>query len=154
MRLPATMFDYPEAREAFGDKAELIRPKAVILSYPVTVALEHAHKGSFMNLFGKPYGEIAREDLEHVSLDLAVTERTSPAYIWHTLEDTTVPPEGSIMLASALKAKGINFMLDIYPYGPHAIALGSEVTAIGEPQRLQPLAAVWADRARAWFETL
>ena len=150
----ATMFDYPEVKAEFGEKARMIRPDGVILSYPVTVALENAHKGSFVNLLGKPYDELSEEQLAHVSLDLAVSEESSPMFIWHTVGDETVPPQGSLMLAEALRRNNVPFMLNIYPYGPHAIALGTEVTKFGKESNIQPLAAVWAQRADEWIKTL
>lgn len=150
----ATMFEYPEVKSAFGDKAEMIRPEGVILSYPVTVALKNAHQGSFRNLFGMPYEDIPEDRLAYVSLDLAVTEKSSPMYIWHTAGDKGVPPQGSVMLAMALKKKNVPFMLNIFPYGPHAIALGTKVTECGNPERIQPLAEGWTALAHTWLETL
>ena len=150
----ATMFAYPEVTSEFGDKARMIRPDAVVLSYPVTVALEHAHKGSFTNLFATPYDKIDGESLRRVSLDLAVTEDSSPMFIWHTVEDKTVPPQGSMMLAAALRAKGVPFMLNMYPYGPHAVGIAREHAVFGAPERIRPLAAVWPERADQWIKSL
>lgn len=150
----ATMFNYPEAVEFFGDKAENIRPKAVVLSYPVTVAFEKTHFKSFENLLGKPYCEITDEQKKKFSLDSAASSESSPMFLWHTAEDDLVPADGTIRLAAALQEKRVPYMLEIYPYGPHGVALANSVTECGNPAFVQPLAEVWVDRACAWFKTL
>ena len=150
----AAMFEYDEVKALFGEKAPLIRPTGAILSYPVTVAFENAHKGSFINLFGKPYEEITDEEKRKVSLDFAVSEKTSPMYIWHTAEDQVVPVQGSLRLAHVLKNKGVPFMLSVFPYGPHAIGLGNEITKRGNDVNVQPIAAVWVEQACSWMKTV
>ena len=150
----ATMFDYPEIKEAFGERSKLIRPDGAILSYPVTVAYGKAHFGSFVNLLGKQYSEITDEEKRRFSLDCAVSKRTAPMFLGHTVEDALVPVEGTLQLAAALRDKRIPFMMEIYPYGPHGLALSNEITECGQPALNQPMARCWVDRACAWIETL
>ncbi len=150
----ATMFEYPEVFAEFGEKAKLVRPRAVVLSYPVTTAFDDAHKGSFQNLYRKPYEDITETDLRRVSLEFTVSEKSSPMFIWHTREDKTVPVEGSIKLALAAAKCGIPLMMSVFPYGPHAIGLGTEETSRGSSENIQPLASGWVDTACEWMRTL
>ena len=149
----ATMFDYPEVKGTFGTKARMIRPTGAILSYPVTIARENTHIGSFDNLLGKPLGEYTEDEVNKFSIDTAVTSETSPMFLWHTVEDKTVPIEGTLKLGLALTAANVTYKMSIYPYGPHGIALGTEVTKNGASS-VQPLASSWTAEADAWMKTL
>lgn len=150
----ANMYEYPEIKERFGDKTALIRPDAVVLCYPVAVACENTHVRSFQNLIGKPYAEITEEEKLRFSLDSTINDNTPPMFLWHTAEDVLVPVEGTLRLAIALQDKGIPYMLDIYPYGPHGLALANEITECGNPLMVQPIAEGWIDKACRWFKTL
>lgn len=52
-----------------------------------------------------------------MSLEKQVTENTPPAFIWHTFTDNVVPSENSMLFAMALKEKGVNCELHIFPTG-------------------------------------
>lgn len=149
----ATMFDYPEVKAVFGDKAGMIRPTGAILSYPVTVTEGKPHPGSFKNLLGKPLSEYTEEELKKFSIASAVTPNTSPMFLWHTVEDETVPVEGTLKLGLALTAAGVNYQMSIYPYGPHGIALATEVSK-GAGSHVQPIASSWTSEADTWMKTL
>ena len=150
----ATMFDYPEVKEAFGDKNRMIKPKGAILSYPVTIARQKTHVGSFNNLLKKPLEDYTEAEVKRFSLDTAVTPESSPMFIWHTVEDKVVPVEGSLRLGLALTAANVPYRLSIYPYGPHGLALSNEITANGNPAYIQPIAEDWCEQADEWMKTL
>ncbi|MBQ9071318.1 MAG: alpha/beta hydrolase [Clostridia bacterium] len=150
----ATMFNYPEVKEAFGDKHMMIKPKGVVLSYPVTIARPNTHVGSFKNLLKKPLEEYTEEEIRKLSLDTAVTSESSPMFVWHTAEDAVVPVEGSLRLGLALSAAKVPYRLAIYPYGPHGVALANEITAGNNPAFIQPIAEAWCEQADEWIKTL
>ena len=149
----ATMFDYPEVKEAFGEKARMIRPTGAILSYPVTIARANTHIGSFNNLLGKPLSEYTEAEVNKFSIDTAVTSESSPMFLWHTVEDKTVPIEGTLKLGLALTAARVPYQMSIYPYGPHGISLATEVS-MNDPSHVQPIAASWTAEADVWMKTL
>ena len=149
----ATMFEYPEVKEAFGEKAAMIRPTGVILAYPVTITRDNTHAPSFKNLTGKPLSEFTDAERDKFSLDTAVTENTSPMFLWHTVEDQLVPVEGTLKLGLALTKAKVPYKMSIYPYGPHGIALGTKITYTGAPS-LQPLADSWTSEADAWMQSI
>lgn len=150
----ATMYGYPELKEVFGDKSLLIKPTGVILAYPVTVAGVNTHQATFRNLLGKPLSEYTENEINRLSLERVVDEKTSPMFIWHTVEDKTVPVVGSLILATALTKAGVPYKLSIYPYGPHGIALSNDVTRFGRDDFVQPLASGWTREAYEWMKTL
>jgi len=100
------------------------RPDALILSYPVISAGEFQHKGSFKNLLGEDASE---KMIEFMSLEKHVTEKTPPAFLWHTAEDAGVPAENSMLFAQALSKHNIPYELHIFPNGRHGLGLAPEL---------------------------
>lgn len=150
----ATMYEYPEVIAVFGSKSEMIRPTAVVLSYPVTTANANTHSGTFKNLLGKPLDEYTEEEKNKFSIDSAVTSASSPMFLWHTAEDDAVPVEGTLKLGLALTEAGVKYKLSIYPYGPHGLALANDITNRGRAEWVQPMAQRWTKEADEWIKTL
>ena len=150
----STMFDYPEVKAVLGDGYKKARPTGAILSYPVTVMTGKTHINSFKNLLGRPSAVFTEEEIGRYSLDRVVKEDSSPMFIWHTAEDTCVPPEGSLKLGLALIAAKVPFRLSMFPYGPHGVALSNSVTECGNSAWVQPMAERWVDEADEWMKSL
>ncbi len=123
------------------------RPAGMILAYPVISSGEYAHRGSIENILHDEKDDEAA--LLKVSLETRVDENTVPTFLWHTREDTTVPVENSLLLATALAKNNIPFEMHIYPYGGHGISLANRV--VGAPL---PTAAQWFSAALTWMETI
>lgn len=100
-----------------------LRPDFGVLCYPVITSRgPHAHAGSMRNLAG----DAAKDALlEELSCEKHVTEKTPSCFLWHTVEDATVPVENSLLFASALRQQGIPFELHVYPYGAHGLGLAA-----------------------------
>lgn len=131
--------------------AEELRPRGIMLSYPViTSDPEYAHMGSFENLLGEAYDTLA----DKVSVEKQVTEKMPPCFIWHTLDDDTVPVENSLMLTKALHGKGISAELHIFPEGVHGLSLASPVVEREDGSGVQSECARWIELADAWLERL
>lgn len=97
------------------------RPDFGVLCYPVvTMLLPHGHTASRANLLGP--GSVDDLALD-VSIDRRVSPRTPPCFIWHTVEDASVPVEHSLGLASALREVGVPFELHTYTRGRHGLGL-------------------------------
>lgn len=141
----ATMYDYPEVKAAFGDDYILAKPTGAILGYPVTTLNTNNHVGSFKNLLGKSEEDITEEERHRYSIDTAVNENSSPIYIWHTVEDTLVAHEGTLLTLSAIAKAGIPHMASIFPYGPH----GGDM--YGKNKEFVPL---WRTMSDEWMKTL
>lgn len=123
---------------------DLIRPSAIVLSYPVSVSFDPtvSHMGSFYNLTGKN-----EELINRLSLEKCVNSFSSPAFIWHTQEDTCVPVEGSLHLAFAYKKNKVPFCLHVYDKGGHGLSTATE--EVNTPN-LQ--AATWISLSVEWLK--
>lgn len=150
----ASMYSYPEIKKAYGEDYKKVRPTASVLSYPVTVMTGPTHIASFKNLLGKPNADFTEEEINRYSLDRVVGDGTAPMYLWHTVEDTCVPVQGTLLLAHALTEAKVPYRLSIFPYGNHGMGLGTPVTADGVKSFDQPMAAVWTAEVHEWIKTL
>lgn len=101
-------------------------PNAAILSYPVITSGEFTHKGtpdrggSLECLLGN---DMCDELMDKFSIEKHITSDFPPTFLWHTVEDMSVPIENSLMLMSALKKSGVSFEAHIYPHGGHGLSL-------------------------------
>ncbi len=140
-------YDWPEVREVFPDSKPV---KASILSYPViTGDPRYSHPGSFQNLSGQEAPDA--EVLARFSCHTMVSDRTPPAFLWHTTEDTTVPVMNSLLYAQALTAHKIPYALHIYPHGWHGLGTVDDQTNGPLPETVQ-LAAGWLPELKKWLK--
>ena len=114
-----TLFNEERFLKAFG-RDDDIRPNAMVLSYPVITADEFAHQGSICNVSGS---EVGTEDYKWFGLNEHVDAQTPPTFLWHTAEDTCVPVENSLKMATALSAAKVPFEMHILPEGQHGISV-------------------------------
>ncbi len=103
----------------FGKEAD-IRPDAMILGYPVITADEYGHVVTLENVSG---AKRETKKYKWFGLEQHVNAETSPAFIWHTAEDSIVPVENSLKLSLALANEKIPFELHIFPHGPHGMSV-------------------------------
>ncbi len=97
------------------------RPDFGILCYPVISLKEGlTHMGSRTALLGDnpPAGLV-----DSLSNETQVTASTPPCFLFHTVADTAVPAENSLVFASALRKAGVPFDLHLYQKGVHGIGL-------------------------------
>jgi acetyl esterase/lipase len=116
------------------------RPDFAILCYPViTLRPPFAHMGSRHNLLGDKADEALVTSLcNHEQ----VTDKTPPTFLFHTSEDTAVPPENSLLFYQALRKNKVPCELHIYEKGPHGVGL-----AVG-----RGAASQWPDQLAAWLK--
>src|SRR5215204_2341766 len=114
------------------------RPDLMILIYPVITMGEFTHQGSKKNLLGeKPTGDL----IKLYSNEQQVTKETPPTFLVHTMTDTAVPVENSLMFLSAVRKVGVPFEFHLYEQGPHGFGLAPT----------NPILASWADRCADWL---
>ncbi len=117
------------------------RPDFAVLCYPVvTLRPPFAHMGSRRNLLGDKPDEALVTSLCN---DEQVTAKTPPTFLFHTSEDTAVPPENSLLFYAALRKHKVPCELHIYEKGPHGVGL-----AVGRGP-----ASMWPDQLAAWLKT-
>lgn len=140
-------FDCEEVRAVFPESKPV---KASILCYPVITAQEgHCHKGSFNNLVG--HFPLTEEEDKKFSCHRLVTDRTPPAFVWHTAEDKAVPVISSLLYAQALAEHKISFALHIYSHGFHGLSTADEQTNAPLSAATQ-LAADWLPAVKKWLK--
>jgi acetyl esterase/lipase len=103
---------------------EDVRPKLGILLYPViTLGPPSAHTGSRNNLSPDPADETWAARL---STQLHVTSTTPPTFLFHTVDDASVPVENALMYCAALREKGIPFEAHLFERGRHGVGLAPD----------------------------
>ncbi len=129
------------------------KPTGIMPIYPVITAdPRHRHFSSFQFLLGTK--EPTEEQLNEVSLEKHVDERSAPCYLVHTANDEAVPVMNSLLFAEAYAACGQPFELHIYPDSPHGMALGNDITAIGVEKWSGRNLEKWVENAILWAELL
>lgn len=124
------------AARAGLDPAEVRRPDAAVLCYPVVSMTRHPHIGSRLNLLGDVEDAAARA----LSVEDRVDAGTPPTFLWHTADDASVAVEHSLLATAALRRHGVPVELHVYPHGRHGLGL-----APGHP------AAAWTDALLPWL---
>ncbi len=146
-----TLWNDPVVRDALGiDRGDLPeginRPTATILGYPVisarTPAADPWLSTSIATLTGiEDYR--GHPEADRYSLELHVDATTSPAFIWHTADDDSVPIESTLVYATALSRAGVPFEYHVYPHGPHGLSLATATTSAGNPAYERADVAEW-----------
>jgi acetyl esterase/lipase len=144
----ATLFKDKFVVEYLKDKAELARPDAVILSYPVITTKKETHGGTARVVSN------GKQDIrEYMSLEDRVTKDSVPAFIWATVDDGCVPCENSLMMASAYKKNGVPFELHIFESGVHGLSLCTRETArTDDDELINAPVEKWFKMSMTWLK--
>ena len=135
LALSAAVLDIP------GETAQQ-RPNAVILGYPVITAGEFAHRGSFVQLAGSE--DAAAQQV--FTLEDKVTSDTPPVFVWHTMEDKTVPVENTLLLLAALRRAGVPCEAHLFEKGAHGTSISTAEVDAADPHR-----AHWVALCLEWL---
>ena len=82
----------------------------------------HVHLGSRTELLGSSPSE---EQMRRYSMDEGIQVDT-PAFLAHALDDETVPPENSLAMTAALRARGTPVECHLFEDGGHGFGVGSQ----------------------------
>ena len=119
------------------------RPDAVILGYPVITAGTFAHSGSFAMLSGS-------EDpaaWQAFGLEEKITPAVPPVFVWHTMEDQTVPVENTLLLIHALRRAGVPCEAHLFQSGRHGTSISTAEVNAADAHR-----AHWVQLAVEWLD--
>jgi len=128
-----------------------------ILAYPVVTGNpKYSHVQSIQNLLGADCS-IAR--IHAVSLERHVPKNMPPIFLWHTMDDQSVPVENSLLLLEALKKKAIPTEAHFFPSGRHGLSLANAETVFSEEDPLvfaetNQHVSTWFAMAIAWIHSL
>lgn len=100
---------------------EPIKAAVAAYMYPV-IQMDgpFVHAGSRTQLLG---ANPTPEQLRAYSLDRDVNPQTPPVFLAHALNDVAVPPENSLAMLAALRAKGIASECHLFESGNHGFGL-------------------------------
>ena len=138
-----TMWDNDEIEKILGMEKGYNRPTGMILSYAVTSIDVHGHKSSFQKILGNNR-DLGAE--RAVSPDYQVSEKTVPAFIWHTRTDEGVSVRHALVFAKRLADQNIPFEMHIYPEGKHGASLCNEIVG-----RFYPAVNDWTYDCVRWM---
>lgn len=140
-----TMYDCPEVADIAP--GAVLRPDALGLCYPVSVAWGKTHSGSFEKVSGGDEKLAMR-----LSIDKQVRPDMPPVYIWHTRDDQAVPVRNSLVLAQALEEAGVDFSVHICHSGKHGLATADDLAY--PAHQIPPMSGDifgWEDRMIRFF---
>ncbi|MDO5022329.1 MAG: alpha/beta hydrolase [Eubacteriales bacterium] len=138
----------PFYSKQLGLTAEDVKPNALILGYPVLTSGPFAHEGSIRTLAGKG------SDRLMLSLELQVDSDTPPTFLFHTVGDSVVPVENSLLFAKQLKLYRVPFEMHLFQEGGHGLSLANaEVYDKDNPMIGLPFEN-WVKLFDAWFKRL
>lgn len=131
-----------------GTDLQAHRPNAAVLCYPVITAGEYAHRGSFDRL-------APRAEQNAYSVETLVGASMPPTFVWHTLDDETVPVENTLLLLAALRRADVPHEAHLFPHGVHGLALADYETADPANGRLPDRhVARWQGLCAEWLKGL
>jgi acetyl esterase/lipase len=136
-------FDEGSARADDPIERHSSRPDVSVLVYPViTLNPPSVHTGSRKNLIGV---DAPQSLVDELSNDLRVTSRTPPAFIFHTLNDQSVPCENALLYVAACRRAGVPVELHLFDVdSPHGVGLALDA-------QKHPVVHVWPDLCRRWL---
>lgn len=107
-------------------KSNDVRPDFMMLCYPVISAGQFAHQGSFDALC-KDDGDMRK----YFSVENFVDENTPPVFLWHTMDDASVPVENSILFAQMCRRYHVPVEMHLFQEGKHGLSLADQRWAEG-----------------------
>lgn len=113
----ALLYDVAPLQKALGITGRQACPNAVVLGYPVVSMGECTHKGTRDNVTGN---DAAQRNA--FSLEKHARPGDPPFFIWHTVDDESVPVQNSLLLAQALQACHTSFEMHLFPTGIHGMS--------------------------------
>lgn len=108
------------------DAADREPAKAAVAGYMYPVIQMEGpfvHKGSRTQLLGE---NPSPERMRAYSLDQDVSPATPPVFLAHALDDPTVPPENSIAMLAALRARKIPVECHLFENGGHGFGIAAQ----------------------------
>jgi acetyl esterase/lipase len=108
-----------------------------VLGYAITSMETETYRPSRLILLGEDASPEARRS---ASLDALVTPQSPPFFLWHTAEDSYVPPKHTYRFAGSLAAHGVPHAVHVFAHGPHSLGLAE---GAGDTATWTTLAASW-----------
>ena len=111
---------YTELAEQLKYDTKLIKPRALILAYPVTLMNEYTHQET-KNIITNNEDEL----VEKLNVPSHISKDYPPTFIWATKDDEMVAVENSISLEKSLKNAQITYKCLIFESGRHGLSMSN-----------------------------
>jgi acetyl esterase/lipase len=108
-----------------------------VLGYAITSMETETYRPARLILLGE---DASPELRRSTSLDSLVAPSSPPFFVWHTAEDSYVPPEHTYRFATALAANNVPHTVHVFAHGPHSLGLAQ---GAGEASTWPRFAAAW-----------
>lgn len=112
----------------YENKDYSLKPKVLLLTYPVITMGELTHKVSRRIFLGMLTGKAERNA---ASVYMHITPDYPPTFCWHNRDDLSVPVENSELLEEALNANNVKNKFLYFDNGGHGIGLAEGKQAEG-----------------------
>lgn len=126
------------------------RPAGMVISYGACTLGEYSHELSRLFVYGKK--ELSEKEINDLSPDKNVDEKTVPAFIWHTANDEVVHVGNSLRMAEALILGGVPTELHIYPFGHHGLSVLTDGISFGEENKNYVHISSWVRDCAEWMK--
>lgn len=103
----------------------------------------------FQLLTGKE--DYTDDEIEIFNLPPKITKDAPPVFMFATAEDL-LTPYGVLAVANKYSELGLGYELHVFQHGPHGMGLGTEVSADGSSQVLNPAFAHWQHLSSEWMK--
>lgn len=132
--------------EKLGKGSRAYRPDATVLCYAALPV-----KGETVLRCMSNYTQSA--DPMSMDIPTAVDADTVPAFLWQTMDDTTVLVEGALDYIAAMHGANVSVEAHLFPNGPHGLSLGTQDI---QPERkvTDPNVSAWHGLSVAWLRGL
>lgn len=138
----SVLTDDPAIRRLFGDEWKKVRPDASVYGYAV-VYDDHEGEGPVDSIDNFCNGKLDRKEYQY---DDKVSSACSPAFIWTTSDDNSVPVSNSVRLYEAYVSAGVAAELHIFREGNHGLSVcGPEVQRSTQHSDLLAHVGKWLD---------
>ncbi|PCS00391.1 alpha/beta hydrolase [Lactococcus fujiensis] len=119
------------------------KPKGVLLCYPVT-SLSFGWPKDFHHF------NFEIEDLESYNACEMVNPDTPPTFIWHTINDKTVPVYNTLKYCERLSKYNVSVEAHIFDDGPHGLSLATRASSPND-SLLNDDVSRWFNFALQWI---
>ena len=151
----------PLMTDYLGVNADILRPAACILCYPLTDyfltsnnSLIDPRTNGLIRLANTALtgSENPSDELmQQLSPARLVDANTPPTFLWTTREDNLLPVAHTTAMAHALAINNIPFELHIFEKGVHGLSLATSATA-GDKSGLDADASKWIGLCNEWLK--
>ena len=85
-------------------------------------------------------------DHQKFTLEDKITPETPPVFVWHTMEDATVPVENTLLLLAALRKNRVPCEVHLFEKGVHGTSISTAEVDAASAHR-----AHWVQLAVEWL---